>query len=130
MGNSVNTGLKVLIVEDEAMITMLLEDMLSDLGHHVSGTSSKMSDAEVLVSKNEADLAILDVNLAGQETYTLAETLAARGVPFIFATGYGTDGIRGNWPGVPVLQKPFQIRELAAAIEQSTRKLTPTISVP
>jgi DNA-binding response OmpR family regulator len=130
MRNSVNTGLKVLIVEDEAMITMLLEDMLTDLGHHVSGTSSRMSDAEVLVSKNEADLAILDVNLAGQETYSLAQTLAARGVPFIFATGYGTDGIRGDWPGVAWIQKPFQIRELAAAIEKSTSNLTPTISVP
>jgi DNA-binding response OmpR family regulator len=114
-------GLQVLIVEDEAMIAMLLEDMLVDLGHCVSGSSSRMSDAEALVSETEADLAILDVNLAGQETYPLAKALASRGVPFIFATGYGTDGIRGNWPRVPVLQKPFQIRELAAAIEQSVR---------
>src|SRR3978361_2130927 len=115
MGNRDKTSLQILIVEDEAMIAMLLEDMLTDLGHHVSGISSRMSDAEVLVSKTEADLAILDVNLAGQDTYPLAETLTSRGVPFIFATGYGADGIRGTWPRVPVLRKPFQVRELAAA---------------
>jgi hypothetical protein len=64
-----------------------------------------------------ADLAILDVNLNGEETYPLADSLAARAIPFIFATGYGSSGIKPEWSGVPVLQKAFQARELAKAID-------------
>jgi DNA-binding response OmpR family regulator len=117
-----NSSLQILVVEDESMVAMMIEDMLEDLGHQVVATSGRMSDARKLVSDASADLAILDVNLNGEETYPLADSLAARSIPFIFATGYGSSGIKAEWSGVPVLQKPFQSRELAAAINLATRR--------
>jgi CheY-like chemotaxis protein len=96
--------------------------MLEDLGHKVIATSGRMPDASRLVSNAGADLAILDVNLNGEETYPLAVSLAEREIPFIFATGYGTSGIKAQWSGVPVLQKPLQSRELAQAINLAIRK--------
>ena len=117
-----NSSLQILVVEDESMVAMMIEDMLEDLGHQVVATSGRMPDARKLVSDASADLAILDVNLNGEETYPLADSLAARSIPFIFATGYGSSGIKAEWSGVPVLQKPFQSRELAAAIDLATRR--------
>ena len=116
------SSLQILIVEDESMVAMLIEDMLEDLGHKVIATSGRMPDASKLVSDSIADLAILDVNLNGEETYPLADSLAARQIPFIFATGYGASGIKPEWSGVPVLQKPFQSRELAQAINLAIQR--------
>lgn len=117
-----DSGLQILIVEDESMVAMMIEDMLEDLGHKVIATSGRMPDASKLVSDASADLAILDVNLNGEETYPLADSLAARRIPFIFATGYGNSGIKAEWSGVPVLQKPFQSRELAEAINRAVQR--------
>jgi DNA-binding response OmpR family regulator len=124
-----NSGLRVLIVDDESMVAMMIEDMLTDLGHLVLATSGNMSKASKLVADASADLAILDVNLNGEETYPLATSLTKRKIPFIFATGYGSSGIKGEWSEVPVLQKPFQSSELAAAIDRAIRPLQtdPTI---
>ena len=111
-----NSGLQILVVEDESMVAMMIEDMLTDLGHEVVATSGRMADASRLAADAAADLVILDVNLNGEETYPLASSLVSRKIPFIFATGYGASGIKSEWSGVPVLQKPFQSRELAEAI--------------
>ena len=116
------SSLEILVVEDESMVAMMIEDMLEDLGHKVIATSGRMPDASKLVSDSIADLAILDVNLNGEETYPLADSLAARQIPFIFATGYGASGIKPEWAGVPVLQKPFQSRELAQAINLAIQR--------
>ena len=116
------SGLYVLVVEDESMVAMLIEDMLTDLGHHVVATSGSMSNASKLVSDSSADFAILDVNLNGEETYPLAASLTAKKIPFIFATGYGSSGIKAEWAGVPVLQKPFQELELRDAIARAVRR--------
>jgi CheY-like chemotaxis protein len=116
------SGLQVLVVEDESMVAMLIEDMLTDLGHHVVATSGSMSNARNLVSDKNADLAILDVYLNGEETYPFAASLTSRKIPFIFATGYGSFGIKAEWSGVPVLQKPFQASELAEAIDRAIRR--------
>jgi CheY-like chemotaxis protein len=116
------SSLQILIVEDESMVAMMIEDMLEDLGHHVVATSGRMLNASKLVMDTGADLAILDVNLNGEETYPLAVSLASRKIPFIFATGYGASGIRAEWSTVPVLQKPFQSLELAEAIGQAIRR--------
>jgi CheY-like chemotaxis protein len=117
-----NSSLQILVVEDESMVAMMIEDMLEDLGHKVIATSGRMPDASKLVSDASADLAILDVNLNGEETYPLADSLAARAIPFIFATGYGSSGIKAEWSGIPVLQKPFQSRELAEAINRAVQR--------
>jgi CheY-like chemotaxis protein len=84
-----SSSLQILVVEDESLVAMMIEDMLTDLGHQVVATSGRMPEASKLVSDPSADLAILDVNLNGEETYPLADSLAARKIPFIFATGYG-----------------------------------------
>lgn len=118
-----NCSLQVLVVEDESMVAMMIEDMLEDLGHCVLATSGRMPEASKLVSSASADLAILDVNLNGEETYPLAASLASRKIPFIFATAYGSSGIKAEWSGVPVLQKPFQSSQLAEAINHAVQGL-------
>ena len=98
-------GRRLLLVEDEAMVAMLLEDMLSDLGCEVVGPAGNVAHALEL-AKGEAEIAgaILDVNVGGQPIYPVAETLKARGVPFVFATGYGeTAGAPGGFDA-PVIR--------------------------
>ena len=116
-----NAGLQILVVEDESMVAMMIEDMLEDLGHQVIATSGRMADASKLVSNASADLAILDVNLNGEETYPLADSLAAREIPFIFATGYGSSGLPEQYRDRPALQKPFQLDALGKTIEAALR---------
>lgn len=108
--------LRVLIVEDEAVVAMLLEDMLGDLGHEVVATAGRLDKALELAREAPIDIAVLDVNLNKQFTWPVAQILAERGVPFAFATGYGAAGLAEEWRGHTVLQKPFHQRELAAAI--------------
>lgn len=122
--SSSQASLKVLVIEDEAIIAMLLEDMLADLGHQVVATAGRMPQATKLASELPVDLAIVDVNLNGEQTYPLAAILTARRVPFVFATGYGLAGIREEWRGVPTLQKPFQAWELAEAISRAVTPLS------
>jgi len=108
--------LKVLIVEDEALVAMLIEDVLADLGHQVVGVGGRLEQAMKLAEEAPVDFAIVDLNLNGMRTYGIAEVLRRRGVPFIFATGYGAEGVEPEWWGVRVLPKPFEPHQLAAAI--------------
>jgi DNA-binding response OmpR family regulator len=105
-------GRRILVIEDEVLIGMLLEDMLTDLGYEIVGTASRVEEAKALAAAADCDLAILDVNLNGQEVYPVAEILAARGIAFLFATGYGERGLPAAFQGRPTLQKPFQIEML------------------
>jgi CheY-like chemotaxis protein len=116
-------NLRVLVIEDEGIVAMLLEDMLSELGHQVVATIGNIEQATDMVGKASIDLAILDVNLNGHHTYCLAETLTSRGIPFLFATGYGSSGLRSEWRQANVLQKPFTERELARAIGRIVENL-------
>ncbi|GAM97853.1 response regulator [alpha proteobacterium U9-1i] len=112
---------RVLVVEDEAVVAMLIEDMLADLGHEVAAIAGKLDHALTASRDLPLDLAILDVNLNGQRTYEVAEVLRSRGVPVIFATGYGAGGIDAAWRDAEVLQKPFQIEALSSAIATVVR---------
>jgi CheY-like chemotaxis protein len=105
-------GLRVLVVEDEVAISLLLEDMLLELGCEVVGPVGRLATALETAAQEEFDVAVLDVNLAGQPIYPLAEALAAKGKPFVFSTGYGAAGIDEPYRGRPVLQKPFTQHEL------------------
>jgi CheY-like chemotaxis protein len=109
---------KVLIVEDEALVSMLLEAMLEDAGCDVVGPAPRVSTGIALVNGGEPmDAAILDVNVAGEVVFPVAEALAARGVPFAFASGYGEGGVPDAWRDRPILQKPFgepEVRSLLA----------------
>ncbi len=111
-------GQRVLVVEDEAIVAMLLEDMLIDMGFEVVGTVGQFDQAVQAINTAACDFVILDVNLDGKETYPLADMLAARGVPFLFATGYGALGLKNGWRDFPVLEKPFQLRDLEGAVSR------------
>jgi CheY-like chemotaxis protein len=113
-------GRKVLVVEDEGMIALLLEDMLDDLGCLVAGSADSLESALELVRQTEEiDVALLDVNLAGKPAFAVADALRARDTPVIFSTGYGEAGLRPADQGAPVLRKPFRAGELATALRQA-----------
>jgi CheY-like chemotaxis protein len=107
---------RVLLVEDEMMVAMLVEDMLSDFGCAVIGPATRVDDALKLVGEGKIDVAILDVNLNGHETYPVADALVALGIPFVFATGYGAGSLRDGYKERPTLQKPFQQHDLVRAL--------------
>jgi CheY-like chemotaxis protein len=106
------SGLCVLLVEDENLIALLLEDMLADLGHTVIGPVARLDKALEIAQREEFDVAILDVNINGGDTYQIAEALAARDIPFVFSTGYGKNSLRAPYHNRPILQKPFQRDDL------------------
>ena len=108
---------RVLIVEDELMIRMLLEGMLTDLGHSVAAEAGDLDEAISLAKQAEFDLAVLDVNLNGTPVTPVVEILVERGVPFIFASGYGQRGLPEAYRTAPILQKPFQADALEKAIQ-------------
>ncbi len=113
-------GLKVLVVEDETIVAMLLEQMLEELNCEVAGVAGQVSTATELAKSVEADVAILDMNLAGQKVDPVARALAERHVPFVFASGYGEDGLTPEWRGRPVLPKPFRLDQLRDALAAAT----------
>ncbi len=105
---------RILLVEDEALVAMLLEDIVVDLGCEVVGPAMHFDEAAAMIETEALDAAILDVNLGGRRSYPLAERLVERNVPFAFATGYGSAGV--EWNGdVPILRKPFQ-RDLVGSM--------------
>ena len=107
---------RVLVVEDEYLIRMLLEDMLSDIGYAVAAAVGSIGEAEELAAKGEFSAAVLDVNLDGQEIYPVADLLAERGLPFVFVTGYGERNLPERYRNRPALQKPFQAEQLQATL--------------
>jgi len=113
---------RVLVVEDEVMIRMLLEGMLTDLGHTVAAEAGGLDEALALAKQGDFDIALLDVNLDGKPITPVVEVLIARGVPFVFASGYGQEGVPKPYRGSVVLQKPFQTAALAQAIAEATPK--------
>ncbi len=108
------TGLRLLLVEDEAMVAMMVEDMLTALGCVVVDVAGTVSRGLALAANStlELDGAILDVNLGGEKVYPIAQALAMRGVPFIFSTGYSLSGIASDYAHVPILPKPYEQDDL------------------
>lgn len=114
-------GLKILVVEDETILFFLAEDMLMELGCAAVLHANRVGEALALLDRERPDVAMLDVNLAGQPAYPVAERLAAAKIPFVFATGYGMDGIPAEWLSRPVVQKPFTTAMLGDAIKAALR---------
>lgn len=112
---------RILVVEDEYLIRMLLEDMLTDLGYEIAGAVGTIAEASELASSADIHCAILDVNLAGQEVYPVAAILAKRGLPFVFVTGYGEGSLADPYRDRPTLQKPFQAEQLQKALSNLLR---------
>jgi CheY-like chemotaxis protein len=109
-------GLRVLIVEDEALVAMLVEDYLVELGCVVAGSARRVSRALESLENSQVDAAILDLNVNGEDITPVIETLDARGTPFIFASGYEEKNLDQRWGARRVLQKPFNSQELGQAL--------------
>ena len=112
---------RVLVVEDEALVAMLVEDALLDAGASVIGPAATVAEALALLERETPDAAVLDLNLAGETSTPVADALAARGVPFVVATGYGADGLPPGHASVPVLAKPYDPDDLTAALDRLCR---------
>jgi CheY-like chemotaxis protein len=117
MSAASKTSKRVFIVEDELMIRMLLEGMLEDLGHTVAAQAGDIDEALKIAKEAEFDIALLDVNVHGKAITPVVEVLVGRGLPFVFASGYGQGGVPEGYKTRPALQKPFQIEALGKAIE-------------
>ena len=100
-------GRRVLVVEDEALVAMLLETILEDMGCMAVGPAATVDEGLRMAADEAVDAALLDVNVAGRQVFPIAEALRERGVPFVFSTGYGEGGLPDEWRGQPTLQKPF-----------------------
>lgn len=107
---------RVLVVEDEMMILMMIESMLASLGCESVSVAATVDQALALIDEEEFDAAMLDVNLNGVQSHPVAAALAAHGVPFVFSTGYSDHGVTDGYGDRPVLKKPFHYEELAAVL--------------
>lgn len=118
------TGGSVFLVEDEAMIRMMVADMLEELGYRVAAEAGDINEAIKLANSTEFDIAILDVNVNGKVISPVAEVIQARNRPFVFATGYGAQGLPEEFRDRPTLQKPFQLETLARVIDRTLKSAT------
>lgn len=107
-----------MLVEDESLIALLLEDMLMELGYDVVGPYASLEKALKTAHEAQLDAAVLDVNINGGETFLVAEVLAARGIPFMFSTGYNRARLPARFRAAAVLQKPYRLLDLKKIFAQ------------
>ncbi|MCA0199937.1 MAG: response regulator [Proteobacteria bacterium] len=112
-------GLDILLIEDETMVSFLIEEMLEQLGAASVRHAARLDAGLALVAAKLPALAILDVNIGGETAFPIAEKLETSGIPFVFITGYGRDGVHGRWAAHEVLQKPLTVAEF----EQGLRRV-------
>jgi CheY-like chemotaxis protein len=121
-GQSLN-GLQVFVVEDERLISMMLEMMLGDLGCVVAGVAATVDAALARVKAAQGiDAAILDVNIGGEKVFAVAEALLERGVPFVFSTGCGPADLAERYPNSRLLNKPYSPEQLARVLAAVTQE--------
>ena len=113
----------VFLVEDEVMIRMMVADMLEELGYSVAAEAGEINEAVRLAGSTEFDIAILDVNVNGKVISPVAEVIQGLGRPFIFATGYGAQGLPEEFRNRPTLQKPFQMETLAQVLSSTLKSV-------
>jgi DNA-binding NtrC family response regulator len=111
----------ILVVEDETLIRMMIVDMIEELGHIVIAEAANIREATSLAQTVDFEIAILDINVGGERIDPVAEIVASRRLPFIFASGYGAAGPSEEFRHIPVLQKPFLVERLGKAIEETLR---------
>lgn len=115
-------GLRVLVVEDEGSVALLIEGMLEDLGCEIAASVATLAKALHAAQTETLDFAVLDVNLAGEFVFPVAEILKARQLPFIFSTGYGRVGVPETFKDCAVLNKPYTIDDLSATLFSMFKK--------
>jgi DNA-binding response OmpR family regulator len=118
-------GVKVLVVEDEYLVASLIEDMLQSAGCVVCGPIPRLAQAVDAASNEACDMAVLDVNLAGERIYPVADILSRRNVPFVFVTGYGANTLPSEYAACPRINKPFKLAELLGALSRMVRRTPP-----
>jgi CheY-like chemotaxis protein len=106
------TGVRVLVVEDEGLVAMMIERMLETLGCEIVSSEARIPQALAIAATAEIDFAVLDVNVNGEPIFPVAEVLRERRIPFLFSTGYGASGLPEELSGYHVLNKPFSEDEL------------------
>jgi CheY-like chemotaxis protein len=113
---------KVLVVEDEALVAVLVEDALLDAGFDVIGPAATVEEALALLEAGAPDAVVLDLNLAGETSTPVADALARRGIPYVIATGYGASGLPQGHQHAMVLAKPYDPAELTAMLGRICRQ--------
>lgn len=116
---------RILLLEDQAMIALLLEDWLMELSCVPVGPARSVAQALALIEAEALDGAILDVSLEGEDCYAAAERLRAKAIPFVFATGHGAAGIKPSFHGTPVLAKPFDFAAVQAVVTEFLKTAEP-----
>jgi len=112
-------GLRVLVIEDEGPIALMLEDMLEEMGCVLAGSAASFEEARRYIEQGGFDFALLDLNLGGTDAWPLADGLVESGVPFVFASGYGRAGVPPHLKDWPVIQKPFTCEDLEKFLADS-----------
>ena len=112
----------VLLVEDELLVAMAVQEMFDELGYEVVGPVARLDEAIAAARSESLDAALLDISLAGTLSYPVADVLVARGVPFVFASGYGLPPDRNDYSGIPTLVKPYRISQLEQVLAGLIRK--------
>lgn len=109
---------RILIVEDEMLVAMLLSDIVQDLGHEPLRPRMRLPAALEAAEHEQFDMAILDINLAGEKSFPVADCLDRRGIPYVFASGYGEAGLAGWSRTAVVIQKPYDDRQIGSQIDR------------
>lgn len=122
MASMAGAARKVLVVEDEALVAMLVEDALLDAGFGVLGPAATVEEALALLDRETPDAVVLDLNLAGETSTPVADRLAARGIPYVIATGYGATGLPAGHEDAVVLAKPYDPAELTSVLDRICRQ--------
>lgn len=110
--------MRIFIVEDEALVAMMLEEALAELGHSVSASCAEFDDALRVAHAGEFDAAIVDINLRGRASFEVAQAVAARGIPVCFASGHGAGDIPPDYAAFRVLAKPYTLHEVERLLAQ------------
>jgi CheY-like chemotaxis protein len=120
-GQQALAGQRIFIVEDEALVAMMMEAMIEELGAVVVGTEARIPEALNFVAQRHGDIdvAVLDLNLGGSRSYDIAQAISGHGIPIVFSTGYDDGTIEDAWRSHPLLSKPFQLAELEGALAQA-----------
>jgi DNA-binding response OmpR family regulator len=121
VGTTVLAGLRVIVVEDELLIAMLIEDILVEQNCVILGPFHRVDLALEAARGGDVDVAVLDVNVAGVKVWPVAEILEARGIPFLLLSGYGRDAVPENHPGWTVCAKPFRPETLIATLARQVQ---------
>ncbi|WP_159965103.1 response regulator [Profundibacterium mesophilum] len=106
----------VLVVEDEWLIAMDISEQLEEVGYHIVGPAHSVKEALALIDSDLVDLALLDINLAGEQSFDIAARLEREGIPFAFLTGNTATAHSRNFSAAAVLSKPVQSAELVECV--------------